>query len=331
MATLDSVIETEGLRAAVNPKRFNVAGIIFTYQCSAACRHCLFACGPERPPVVMAAEDCVEYLRVWHLFPRVIHIAGGECFLFYDELLDVCRKAQAAGVPPHFVETNGSWCTSDEVARRRFTELSGAGVRGVLFSCDAYHQEFVPAGRIARCARFAVEVFGEPNVMGNTELAARADELPDIAEDEDALRNLVRRSPPGWMAGNGAKYLAQYLDQQPLEAFADVRCPELFDIERTWEFHFDPYGNVQTNCGVVLGSAKRTPPLELLTQENISGNPIVQVLCEDGPVGLLRLAADKGLTPRDGYVHKCDVCYHARTFLRPHFPDILCPDEIYAA
>ena len=331
MATVDEAIAAEGVRAAVNPKRFNVAGIIFTYQCSAACRHCLFGCGPGRPRVVMGAGECVGYLRVWREFPRVVHIAGGECFLFYDELLDVCRRAQAAGVPPHFVETNGSWCGSDAITERRFTELSGAGVRGVLFSCDAYHQEFVPADRIARCARFAVEVFGEPNVMGNTALAARADGLPDIAADEGALRDLVRRSPPGWMAGNAAKCLARYLDPQPLEAFADVRCPEQFDIERTWEFHFDPYGNVQTNCGVVLGNAHRTPPLELLTQESINRNPIAQVLREAGPVGLLRLAADKGLTPRDGYVHKCDVCYHARTYLRPHFPNILCPDEVYAA
>ena len=82
MEDLKNVIDTEGLRAAVNPKRFNVAGIILTYQCTAACRHCLFACGPGRPAVVMAAEDCLEYLRAYQRFPRVVHIAGGECFLF---------------------------------------------------------------------------------------------------------------------------------------------------------------------------------------------------------------------------------------------------------
>jgi hypothetical protein len=329
MATLHETLEREGLRAAVNPQRFNVAGILFTYRCSAACRHCLFACRPERPPVVMALDECVAYLRVWRRFPRVIHIAGGECFLFYDELLAVCRAAAREGVAPHFIETNGSWCEDDAVTRQRFTELRDLGLRGVLFSCDAYHQEFVPPDHVARCARVAVEVFGERNVIGNTALAARAEELVGVARDEAALREVVRRAPPQWMTGNAAKFLARHLDPQPLEAFAGVRCPEQFDLDRTWEFHFDPYGNLQTNCGVVLGNAKRTPPLDLLTPASIARNPVVQVLCEAGPVGLLRLAVTRGLTPRGGYVHKCDACFHARAFLRPHFPHILCPDEVY--
>jgi hypothetical protein len=131
------------------------------------------------------------------------------------------------------------------------------------------------------------------------------------------------------MAGNAYKYLAGYLDPQPLEAFETVRCERLFDLAKVWEFHFDPYGSLQTNCGVVLGNTHNAKPLELLDQDRVSANPVVKILSESGPVGLLRLAVEHGLTPRDGYVHKCEVCFHARSFLRPHYPRILCPDEIY--
>jgi len=323
------VIERIGLRRTAHRDTMNVAGIIFTYQCTIACRHCLFACRPERPHLVMPQADCLEYLRAFDHFPRVVHIAGGECFIFYDQMLALCREAHRQGIAPHFVESNSSWCTSDEIVERRFAELRDAGIQGMLLSCDPYHQEFVPAERVQRSYRIAVEMFGERNVMANADAIARADQLEGITRDEQQLRDHVRQAPPGWMAGNASKYLAKYLDKKPVEAFADVRCPDQFDLETTWEFHFDPYGNLQTNCGVALGNARRTPPLELLDQRRIAANPVVKVLAESGPVGLMELAMGKGFVPRDGYVQKCELCYHVRTFLRPHFPDILCPDEIY--
>ena len=49
------------------------------------------------------------------------------------------------------------------------------------------------------------------------------------------------------------------------------------------------------------------------------------------PAGLLRMAMEGGMRPREGYAAKCELCYHARLHLRSCFPDILCPDEVYAA
>jgi len=260
MGDLAAALHEHGVRWCVNPKRFNVAGLLWTYQCTIACRHCLFACRPERPHVVMAKEDCLAYLRVFHRLPRVIHLAGGECTIFYDEML---------------------------------------------------------------------ALFGEANVIGSAPDESRGAALERMSRDEDALREHVRAHPPQWMTGNAYRHLARYLDKQPIEAFETVRCAEMFDIDRTWEFHFDPYGNLQTNCGIVLGNARRTPPAELLTQANLDANPVVQVVCEAGPVGLLRMAIERGLEPRGGYVAKCELCYHARLHLRRDFPRVLCPDEVY--
>lgn len=325
----EEMIGRVGVRATVDPQHFNVAGIIFTYQCSIACRHCLFACRPDRPHVVMPREDCLDYLRFFYRLPRVIHIAGGDCFIFYDEMLDVCREAQRQGAPPHFIETNSAWCTADDIVERRFSDLRDAGVMGMYFSADPYHQEFVPAARVQRGFRIATEVFGEPNVLGAMGTIPDAGRLEGIAQDDDALREKVRSGPPGYMVGNAYKYLAKYLDKKPLETFEAVRCAERFDPDHVWEYHFDPYGNLQTNCGVVLGNAKRTPLDTIADPDRVSANPIVKILSESGPLGLLQHAVDKGLEPRDGYGQKCEMCFHARSFLRPHYPQILCPDEVY--
>jgi len=325
----EAFIAREGVRAAVSRDRFSVAGIIFTYQCSIACRHCLFACRPKRPRVVMDTDDCVRYIEFYYTQPRVIHMAGGDCFLYYRNMLEVCREAQRQGTPVHFVESNSAFCTNDDLVRRRFTELRDAGVMGMFLSADVFHQEFVPAERVLRARRIATEVWGEANVLGSALSTQDPTEFEGIARDESALREHVRSRGAGRATGNSFKYLAQYLDRQPVDAFGQARCRESFDLDRMWEYHLDPYGNVQTNCGIVLGNAQRESLGEIFDQSRVWANPIVKTVSEDGPVALLHEAVERGLEARDGYVQKCELCFHARRFLRPHYPDILCPDEVY--
>ena len=69
-------IERGGLRAAL-PAKY-VAGLILTYRCSIACRHCLFCCGPDLPDVAMTVDDAVRTILDFHELDRVVHVAGGE-------------------------------------------------------------------------------------------------------------------------------------------------------------------------------------------------------------------------------------------------------------
>jgi len=95
-----------------------------------------------------------------------------------------------------------------------------------------------------------------------------------------------------------------------------------------WEIHIDPYGNIQTCCGIVLGNAHRTLLPDLM-KVGFMGNEVAKIVYEEGPFGLLKLARKLGYSPRDGYPQKCNLCWEVRRFLRPHYPDILGPDEIY--
>ena len=105
-------------------------------------------------------------------------------------------------------------------------------------------------------------------------------------------------------------------------------CAWEFDAGTMWEIHLDPYGNMQTCCGVIVGNADRTPLPELMAAGFGAGNPIVSALQEEGPVGLLRMAEARGYR-RERYVQKCHLCWQVRKFLRPHYPHLLGPDEIY--
>lgn len=129
---VDAVIEKKGVAEAVRIK--HVASLLFTYRCTIAWKHCLFNCSPDQPPVRASFTDGLEFLRQIRATDRVTHIAGGKPMIYYDEMLRMWRAANEEGFPPHFSETNASWCVSDGLTRRRYEELRDAGAKGVLIS-----------------------------------------------------------------------------------------------------------------------------------------------------------------------------------------------------
>ncbi len=328
--------ETITLKTLAQKRRY--AGVMLTYQCTIACRHCLFACRPQNPNVVMSVEDTVNWLRDFSQLDRVVHLSGGEPFMFYPTLIEASRRAGELGVPAHMIETNASWAVSDEIVEKRFLELKETGILGMYFSCDPYHQEFVPIKRLRRAVTIALEIFGEDNITAGMNALNDCSDMITITQDEERLRAHVRAGGAR-MVGRAFFALAQYLDERPIAALANdgmwggnsrtENCASAFDPENMWEIHADAYGNIQTNCGVILGNKSKMPTTEILSSEYLQRHPIVSILATEGPTGLIPLAQPKGYQPREKYVQKCAMCFELRNFLRPHYPEYLGPAEIY--
>lgn len=335
VAPVDEYIEKQGVVRAIGAKR--VASLLLTYRCTLACAHCLFNCSPRQPRRVPSVEQGVRYLRMLRETDRAVHIAGGEAMMEYERMLAICREAAKWGAAPHFIETNATWCTSRAVARQRLAELREAGVRGLLISADPYHLAQFPVDRYLRCYQAAVETFGPENVAAAAATREQLREMGRTGRDPQGLADYVRRHPPN-MVGRAGEVLAGLLPARPIADLAQDRmwhgespgmcCAGEFDAGTMWEIHLDPYGNVQTCCGVIVGNADRTPLPELMAAGFGTGNPIVSALQEEGPVGLLRMAEARGYR-RQRYVQKCHLCWQVRKFLRPHYPHLLGPDEIY--
>jgi hypothetical protein len=330
------VIARVGVNKAMSYK--SVGALIFTYRCSISCPHCLFACGPRVQSPPMSVEDGLQYLHQLHQLDRVVHIAGGEAFLYWDTLSALIQAAGREGVAPHFVETNSSWAANDNLVRERFRLLRDCGVLGMYFSADPFHFLSVPPQNYFRARAIACEIFDPLHISGHVATKEQADELAQIARDPERFAAYVRSHPPK-IVGNAAARLAQYFPDLPIESL-DLRpgtnssfaegCYRAAVPPTVWEVHIDPYGNVQTNCGIILGNARRTPVLEVLKRGVDGANPIVFVVAKDGPRGLLELATRKGCPKIPHAKSKCHLCFMVRTFLRPHFPDILGPDEVYS-
>jgi hypothetical protein len=336
---VDELIRELGVRAA--GQRLGVAALLYTYQCTIACRHCCFGCAGDRPRVHMSTPQAVRHLHALHDLGRVIHIAGGECMMYWDDLKQVVRASWAEGAQPHFIETNCSFASDDAIVRERLGFLRDQGVAGILMSADPFHQAFIEPEAFLRVRGLARQIFGPRNVWCSDASDETIRDFAAIARDETRLREYVRGVWIG-MVGTAHRELRGFLDAHPLEAVPPGHgwrlphegpdCAPEFDAERIWEIHIDPYDNIQTNCGVILGNAREVAPLEVIERGPANANPIARMLTEGGPLALARFAEQRhGFALPERVVSKCDLCYTVRSFLRPYYPAVLGPAEVYAA
>jgi len=333
---VDEVISKVGVARAIGIK--HVASLLFTYKCTISCKHCLFNCSPDQPSIRVSLEDGVEFLRQLRATDRVVHISGGEPMIYYDEVLKICQIAQKENVSPHFIETNASWCVNDDMARKRYEELKDAGVKGMLISCDPYHQAFVLPDRFERAYRWAVEIFGEENVIAASPSRKELERMAEIGRSEALLAEYTRKHTPR-LDGRAGEELARFLPDRPIEELVkdtlwhggtsgEKSCWKEFDPQEMWEIHIDPYGNIQTCCGIIIGNANQIPLPDMM-ERGFTDNEIIRIVYEEGPFGLLKLAVKFGYKPRKGYPQKCNLCWEVRKYLRPNFPGTFGPEEIY--
>jgi hypothetical protein len=216
--------------------------------------------------------------------------------------------------------------------------MRDAGVPGLLISADPWHQVFVPVENRLRCYRTAVAILGRENVAARDASREELEELVAIGRDPERMAEYARQRAP-WLVGRAGDRLARHFPDRPVAELRGDRpppdeprpngsCAHEFDPRTMWEMHVDPYGNVQTNCGVILGNVRQTPLPEQIAA-GFPGNDLVRRIRETGPFGLLELAVEHGYEPRPGYPHKCHMCWEVRKFLRPHFPNTFGPAEIY--
>jgi hypothetical protein len=300
-------------------------GVMLSYRCSNTCRHCLYRCSPRMPDTWMSAETIERAMRMLADEPRLsgVHLAGGEPTLRLNLLVAAIEMAGAFGVGLSYVETNGHWCTSPELAEEGMRRMKEAGLPAVLVSVSMFHNEFVPFRSTRNCVEAARKVFGHGSTcVYLPHLYALLAKMPDdgrhtleefcswagIADKPEALAELYYVIPNG----RAATALAASFASRPASDFRGQTC--FADLMSTSHFHIDHHGDLFT--GLCAGLAVATiddphPYIDEYTQ------PIVRLLMAEGPLGLMAMAqSTHGYEQRErGYVSKCDLCLDVRDHL----------------
>ncbi len=302
--------------------------IMMTYRCSAACRHCLVMSSPGQSREVVSVEDAVNYGLDFQSLGRDVILAGGETLLFFEHTLAVCRALADAGVPVAFIESNGSWCVSDDLVRDRLAQLRDAGVQGMYFSIDLYHQEFVPAERVCRGVRIARELFETVHAPSVT--LEEAKQREGAAADPESLRQAARRGGVHFI-GRAAVALAPYADPVSLDELARQDCRKELDVDNLHELQVDPFGFVRPDwCpGVNLGNTRSARIRDLCRTQHVGETPLLRGIAEGGPATLLSLARRFGIEPLPEYASRCHLCFDLRRQLVAHMPGEFGPPQVY--
>ena len=81
---------------------------------------------------------------------------------------------------------------------------------------------------------------------------------------------------------------------------------------------------------MILGNVSETTPAELFARGPEKANRFVQVVCEQGPMGLAGLASQEyGFELPERVAQNCELCHVTRTYLREYHPEVFGPAEVY--
>jgi MoaA/NifB/PqqE/SkfB family radical SAM enzyme len=264
-------------------------------------------------------------------------IHGGEPFLNLELLTAILGKAPVLDIEQRWVITNGFWARSKSIAEENLERVKDAGLSCITFSVDAFHQEYTPLQNVKIGLDAAVHtgfdtVAVDSYIVGseNTEnefnaityrlinsLQAydtiRFSQYP-VAFEGRAAHNLVQCVPSSSEVPSGGCTFPFWLG-------GDLKNPEGIEI--------DAEGNVTLCPGLCIGNVLHQSVAELLDSYAFAEHPLIHVLAEHGPSGLLTLAKTKGYKDHREFINECHLCYEMRKFLRKYYPDECAPSNCY--
>jgi len=315
--------------------RMGHGGIMVNYRCTAACRHCLYACSPERDGGYMTVDTAREVCGLMKKNGCTsVHIGGGEPFMDFDGLLEVIAAINSEGIALEYVETNAYWADGREKVMERLKRLNDAGGDTLCISVDPYHAEYIPVSRplglaeMCREAGMGYFLWQQQYVPGLSALdmsVKHSREEFEKALGRDYILDTALRYGLNF-GGRALKIEREYGSKKSAEEWLSARpCRGLIS---TNHYHVDYKGNfIPPVCtGIRI-------PLRELTGGLPSGKyKIFEALYENGLEGLHYLAGGEGFRQRtDGYSSGCDLCFDMRRSLseRGKYPEL--DTEYYTA
>lgn len=296
-----------------------VATILASYNCTAACENCCFDSHPgirQRLPL----DEILRFIDQAAGFEtmRLVVFSGGECFLLKDDLDAAVDHATRLGLSTRCV-TNAYWARTEEIALRRLEKLKAAGLRELNVSTGDFHQRFVPQKSVINACVAALRLGLDLVVM--VELQRERKVRAAAIQSDERIVAAARRPGRGlfkvvespWMpmtpGGNVPQPSRTVLGRDNLHR--KTGCDSvLTTIVAT------PSGRLGMCCGL---SREKIPELnEDLPKEQplkqvyfaSSGDFMKIWLFVEGPERILAWAASKDATIawEGKYAHRCHAC-----------------------
>lgn len=315
-------------------KPINFLSFLMSYKCTNECKHCALLASPNQDGAQMEFGDLKRYLEDITSNYKVQEVGffGGEPLLNFEILVSFIEEVKKYNIPKIGLPTNGYWGKNESTAKNYAIKLKEAGLNSIGFSVDAFHQEFIPLDDVKKaikaCHDAGIEIIylvsqnlggsGAKNIYNE-----KTKEITDNLSNEFEYCQLITSELQ--VKGRAANQLTEYFSKVtiPSDKCLIFKIPMFMIDPNGWVFH-------QLCHGITIGNAKEKSPSQIISEFKYRKHPIIsKVVAKGGPQNLLELAIEKGFKPQNGYADKCHLCYSVRNFLRPYYPNILEPSNIY--
>jgi MoaA/NifB/PqqE/SkfB family radical SAM enzyme len=317
-------------------KLWRYAGLMLTYKCSAECEICYYHCSPKSGglmPIDVA-------LSVWESVVKmaksaaVVHITGGEPFLYFEHLAEIVSQAKSAGLRGFgYVETNGSWATDRKMVADRIKFLDSVGMKSLRISWDPFHAEYIEQKNVELLVDVATELLGKDRVLVKWDefLQFSVKRSAYLAEKRKECLSAVKPKHTISFTGRAGGELAGFFADKSLSELLGGNCSR--PLLGSKGVHIDPYGNVfNGRCsGMIVGNVNTKPLDEIWSGFDPSKDEFFETVFAKSSTGLLDKAMKLGYKPKPVYAGKCHLCTDLRSFffdkgiLRP----IIGPADCY--
>jgi len=317
----------------IKTDRLSHGGIMANYRCTAACRHCLYACSPERTGGYITreiTEEVCELLKAGGC--RSVHIGGGEPFLDFDGLLMLIKTVTRSGIRVEYIETNAFWAADRKQITASLMELMKAGADTLCISIDPFHAEYVPVELpltlAAACnkAGFGYFLWQErfyPMLSkldhAKTHSRAQMEKLISSRYVIETARNYGLQ-----YGGRALNIEEEYVSRMPVETIIDSK--QCHCLLSGGHFHVDMFGRyIPPGCtGFVV------PLSEAVNGIPEGKYPVYETLLSGGTAALLKYAQGRGFTAdTQGYTSRCALCFHIQHWLCENAPSPELDPEHY--
>jgi hypothetical protein len=268
---------------------------------------------------------------------QTLTVHGGEPFLYLDALVEILKSAHKLNIPQRWVITNGFWATTEAIARQYLRALKDAGLTCITVSADAFHQEYVPLKKIRNCITAALDLdFKRVCVDSYFVIGPHADNLFDtstssILERLGALPGAEINQYRAGFDGRATDYLVEFVEPKLHIPDGKCRLPAWLggNLKNPEACEIDFEGNVTLCPGICIGNCKHESLAHIINHYNYHHHPIIRVIAQQGPRGLLTLAQENGYKADATFVNECHLCYEMRRFLHTFYPHHLAPQACY--
>jgi ferredoxin len=284
--------------------------ILLTYQCTYECEHC-FVWGSPRQSGTLTLEQVEDILKqAKDAGVESIYFEGGEPFLYYAILSKGVRLAAEMGFSVGIV-SNAYWANTVADALENLQPFAGR-INDLTVSSDEYH-----CGKcLGECPQNALVAAKWLNI--STGMISVAQPEGNAPQTHGQIEN------EGTVMYRGrASQLVTRVALHPWQGFTE--CPHE-DLREPGRVHLDALGNLHICQGIVIGNVFEKSLRQICDEYDADAHPICGPLLAGGPAALV---TEYNPPHASSYADACHLCYEARTNLRPRFPDLLAPDQMY--